>query len=118
MELTETIAGAFAALRAMPWRHKLLALATLVVLVELALRRFARGSRFYAGWTRCFEAIGEVWTAVLLAVVYFVSVSVVSVLVRLVSGDPLDRGLAKEPSYWRSHEPNPLGPAAAARHQF
>ena len=32
--------------------------------------------------------------------------------------DPLDRKLDAEPSFWRSHEPNPLGPAASARHQF
>ena len=32
--------------------------------------------------------------------------------------DPLDRRLAPEPTFWRAHEPNPLGPERAARHQF
>jgi hypothetical protein len=37
---------------------------------------------------------------------------------RLMGRDPLDRKLDREPSWWRRHEPNPLGPQAAARHQF
>ena len=37
---------------------------------------------------------------------------------RLFGKDPLDRTLAAEPTYWRPHDPNPLGPAAAVRHQF
>ena len=37
---------------------------------------------------------------------------------RLFGKDPLDRSLAPEPSFWRAHEPNPLGPERAARHQF
>jgi len=90
----------------LPLRGKVLALAALVVLIELGFRRFAPKTRAYKRWTGFFEAIGKVWTAVLLAVIYMVSVG------------PLDRSLASEPSFWRSHEPNPLGPEAAARHQF
>jgi hypothetical protein len=63
-------------------------------------------------------AIGHFWTAILLAGVYFLSVSVIAILVKLFAKDPLDRGLENEPTFWRSHEPNPLGPAASARHQF
>jgi len=37
---------------------------------------------------------------------------------RLFGKDPLDRKLKAEPTFWREHEPNPLGPAAAVRHQF
>ena len=96
----------------------LLSLATVVVLVELVLRRFGRGSRLYAGWTRFFQGIGHVWTTVLLSVVYFLSVAVVSSVMRVLGKDPLDRALRAEPTFWRSHEPNPLGPRAAARHQF
>ena len=96
----------------------LLSLATAVVLLELALRRFAPGSRVYAGWTRFFQGIGHVWTTVLLSVVYFISVAVVSSLMRLFRKDPLDRALRAEPTFWRPHEPNPLGARAAARHQF
>jgi hypothetical protein len=102
----------------LPWRYKLLAVASAVVLVELGLRRFAPSSRFYAGWKATFEAIGSVWTAVLLAVVYVFSVGPIGLVMRLVGNDPLDRRLAREPSFWRAHEPNPLGIERAARHQF
>jgi len=103
---------------ALPLRFKLLSLATLVVVVELAFRRFAPKSRAYERWTRFFEGMGAVWTAVLLSVVYLVSVGPISLIMRLRKNDPLDRGLRAEASFWRAHEPNPLGPLAAARHQF
>jgi hypothetical protein len=100
------------------WRTGLLAFATVVVVVEFCFRRFAPRSRAYARWTAFFEGIGHVWTTVLLGVIYFFSVSLVSLGMRLSGKDPLDRVLAAEPSFWRPHEPNPLGPAVAARHQF
>jgi hypothetical protein len=100
------------------WRHKLLAFATLVVLIELALRQFAPKSRAYRRWTAFFQGIGSVWTAVILAVVYLVSVGPIGLAMRLAGSDPLDRSLAPRPSFWRAHEPNPLGALAAARHQF
>lgn len=109
---------AYAWLAGLPPRYKLLALATLVVLVELALRRFAPKSAFYKRWTRTFEAIGAVWTGVLLAIIYVLSVGPVGLVMKLLRHDPLDRRLAPEPSFWRAHEPNPLGPQRAARHQF
>lgn len=96
----------------------LLVLATLVVLVELCLRRFAPGSRAYARWTRFFEGIGAVWTAAILSIVYFLSVSWIGVFMKLSGNDPLDRSLRPESTFWKPHEPNPLGPEAAARHQF
>lgn len=99
-------------------RGKLLALATLVVLLELGLRRYAPGSRAYAGWTAFFRTLGVFWTAVLLSLVYVLSVGPVSLAMRIAGHDPLDRRLDAEPSFWRPHEPNPLGPEAAARHQF
>lgn len=109
----------WARLSAMPTHTKvLLALATTIFVVELALRRFAPKSPFYSRWTAFFMMIGHFWTAILLAVVYFVTVSVIAVLMKIFAKDPLDRGLAAEPSFWRTHEPNPLGPAAASRHQF
>jgi hypothetical protein len=107
--------GWFAAL---PLRWKVLAFAAVVVLVELVFRRLAPKSRAYAGWTAFFQGIGKVWTAVLLAIVYVVSVGPVGLVMRLFGHDPLDRRLAPEPSFWRAHEPNPLGPERAARHQF
>jgi hypothetical protein len=99
-------------------RFKVLAFASLVVLVELALRRFAPKSKAYARWTAFFQGIGSVWTAVILSIVYLLSVGPIGILNRLFGKDPLDRGLTAEPSFWRAHEPNPLGPERAARHQF
>jgi hypothetical protein len=107
--------GRFAAL---PLRWKVIAFAAVVVLVELVFRRLAPKSRAYAGWTAFFQGIGKVWTAVLLAIVYVVSVGPIGLVMRLFGHDPLDRRLAPEPSFWRAHEPNPLGPERAARHQF
>jgi hypothetical protein len=101
-----------------PHKQILLVLATTVFVVELVLRRVARGTRLYARWTAVFEAIGAFWSAILLSVVYFVTVALISVFTKAFGKDPLDRGLAPEPSFWRAHEPNPLGPLAAARHQF
>ena len=114
MSLEEAI-GRFAAL---PLRWKVLAAASVVVLIELAFRRLAPRSRAYARWTGFFQGIGKVWTAVLLAIVYVFSVGPVGLAMRLSGRDPLDRRLLPEPSFWRAHEPNPLGPERAARHQF
>jgi len=102
----------------LPLRYKVLAFATAVVLVELAFRRLAPRSRAYGRWTGFFQGIGRVWTAVLLAIVYVFSVGPVGLVMRLIGHDPLDRRLVPEPSFWRAHEPNPLGPERAARHQF
>lgn len=107
-----------ASLADLPLRWKVLAFATTVVLIELAFRHLAPKSRAYARWTGFFQGIGMVWTAVILAVVYVVSVGPIGLVMRLAGKDPLDRRLAPEPSFWRAHEPNPLGPEKAARHQF
>jgi hypothetical protein len=113
-----SIADAFDWFAGLGWRGKLLSLATLVVLIELAFRRFGRESRAYARWTAFFQAIGSVWTAVLLSAIYVLSVGPIGLAMRLLGKDPLDRALAPEPTFWRAHEPNPLGPERAARHQF
>ena len=105
-------------LAALPLRWKILAFATTVVVIELGFRHLAPKSRAYARWTRFFQGIGMVWTAVILAVVYIVSVGPIGLVMRLAGHDPLDRRLAPEPSFWRAHEPNSLGPEKAARHQF
>lgn len=113
------VARFWARLAAMPIHTKvLLALATTVFVLELALRRFAPKSTFYGKWTAFFMTIGHLWTAVLLAIIYFLTVSIIAVFMKLFAKDPLDRGLAAEATFWRSHEPNPLGPEAASRHQF
>ena len=98
--------------------HKLLSLAVLILLTELAFRRFAPRSAAYARWTAFFRAVGAVWTAVLLSVIYLLSVGPISLAFRALRKDPLDRSLAREASFWRAHEANPLGPGAAVRHQF
>jgi hypothetical protein len=113
-----TPSDALASLGALPLRLKILAAASAVVLVELGLRFLAPRSRAYAAWTGFFKGVGVVWTAVLLSVVYLLSVGPVGLVMRLLGNDPLDRGLHAEPTFWRTHEPNPLGPQRAARHQF
>jgi hypothetical protein len=106
-------------LAALPTHTKiLLTLATTVMVVELILRRVAPESRFYAGWKRAFETLGKFWTAVILSLMYFLSVSLVSLLMKVLGKDPLDRQMEGEPSFWRLHEKNPLGPRQASRHQF
>ena len=105
-------------LASLPLRGKLLVLATLVLVIELAFRHLAPKSRAYARWTAFFTGIGKIWTAVLLAVVYLLSVGPVGLVMRLFGHDPLDRRLAPEPTFWRAHQPNPLGDERAARHQF
>ena len=107
-----------ARLAGLPLRGKVLVFATVVVLVELGLRYLAPRSRAYASWTAFFQGIGKVWTAVILAVVYVFSVGPIGLVMRLFGHDPLDRRLTPEPTFWRAHEPNPLGPEQAARHQF
>lgn len=101
-----------------PFQKAILALATTAFLVELALRTFAPKSRVYAAWTRGFETVGGFWSGIILSFVYFIPVFLVSLGMRLRGQDPLDRAWTQEPSFWRSHEPNPLGPESAARHQF
>ena len=112
---SQDVVGWFVAL---PLRWKVVAFAAVVVGVELAFRRFAPRSRAYARWTSFFQGLGKVWTAAILAIIYLLSVGPVGLVMRLFGHDPLDRRLTPEPSFWRPHEPNPLGPERAARHQF
>ncbi len=96
----------------------LLGLACTMVGTELLLRRFAAGSVAYKRWTAGIEAVGSVWTAVLLSIIYVASVGPVSLVTRLLGSDFLDRSLKPASTFWHAHEPNPLGPQRAARHQF
>jgi hypothetical protein len=95
----------------------LLALAVAMFVTELVLRRFPK-SAAYARWQRIVEGVGSVWTAVILSLVYGLSVGPVSLFMRLSRRDLLDRAIVPGSSAWRAHEPNPLGGRAAARHQF
>jgi hypothetical protein len=104
---------------ALPLHTKvLLGLATTVLVVELLFRALAPDSAAYRRWTAAIEKVGMVWTAVILSVVYFTTLAAVGLVMRALGKDPLDRSLRDEPTFWRPHEPNPLGPTAAARHQF
>ena len=99
-------------------QHKLLTLASLILLTELALRQFFPRSAGYAAWTAFFQGLGGFWTAIILSTVYLLSVGPISLVLRLRGRDPLDRAATPEPSFWRAHEPHPLGPQVGARHQF
>ena len=100
------------------FKKSLLGFACTVFVIEVIFRRVAPASKAYAAWTKFFQGIGKVWTAVILSVVYVLSVGLIGIFMKIFGRDPLDRSLAAEPSFWRKHEPNPLGPAAAVRHQF
>ena len=71
----------------LPLRWKILAFATTVVLIEIAFRRLAPSSRAYARWTRFFQGLGVVWTAVILAIIYILSVGPVGLFMRLFGKD-------------------------------
>src|SRR5687768_3838780 len=86
------------------WKQVLLGVATTAFVIELTLRKVAPRSRVYAGWTHGMEAVGQFWTAIILSIVYFVSVAGVSLFMKLFGKDPLDRQLGSEASFWRSHE--------------
>jgi hypothetical protein len=100
------------------WRGRIFLFACTVVLIDQLFRKFAPKSEAYRRWTKGIETLGKFWTAVILSIVYFVTVFLVSVFMKLFGNDPLDRSLKAEPSFWRKHEDTPLTPHAAARHQF
>lgn len=96
----------------------LLALFLTVLAVDLLFRWLAPRSRAYAGWKAFFERVGHVWTVAILSIVYVVAVGPMRAAMALAGKDLLDRATRGETSAWRPHVPNPLGPEAAARHQF
>jgi hypothetical protein len=110
-----------------PIKRSLLLLFLVVLLTEAVLRFFLPQSKAAKAWMAFFARVSETWllqflakfwTGVLLSIVYFVTLPFITAGQKLFGKDPLDRGLAQEPTFWRKHEPNPLGPKAAARHQF
>jgi len=54
----------------------------------------------YRGWMRFAHVLGRIQTFLILAIIYFVVMGVVAPLVRLFSGDPLDRRLRDRASVW------------------
>lgn len=114
-------------LAAHPVKRTLQLVFLLVVLTEIVLRVFLPQSKAAKAWTAFFtkvsnnvalQFLAKFWTGVILSIVYFVTLPFITLYTRLSGNDPLDRTLKPEPSFWRKHEPNPLGPRAAARHQF
>jgi hypothetical protein len=110
-----------------PVKHTFQLIFLLVVLTEIVLRVFLPRSKAAKAWTAFFtkvsnnivlQFLAKFWTGVILSIVYFVTLPFITLFTRLSGSDPLDRTLKPEPSFWRKHEPNPLGPRAAARHQF
>jgi hypothetical protein len=110
-----------------PIKRSLLLLFLAVLVAEIVLRLFFPKSGATKAWTGFFARVSQsfilqflakFWTGVILSIVYFVTLPFITLGQKLFGSDPLDRGLAQEPSFWRKHEPNPLGEKAAARHQF
>ena len=107
-------------MRLVTWiaHHKVLSLACVILLTELAFRRFAPRSAALRALDGLLPGPGVVLDGGDPALVYLFSVGPVGLGMRLLGKDPLDRTLEPEPTFWRRHEPNPLGPEAAVRHQF
>jgi hypothetical protein len=91
---------------------------SVILVAEFGLGRLAPRSKAYAGWKAGVEVLDQFWTGIILSIIYVLSVGPVGLGMRALGKDPLDRGLAAEPTFWRPHEPNPLGIEAASRHQF
>jgi hypothetical protein len=121
------LAGRWDWVTAHPVKRSLQFLFLCVLLTEIVLRVFFAGSEAAKAWTGFFtrvsnswilQFLAKFWTGVILSVVYFLTLPFITLFQRLSGSDPLDRGLKPEPSFWRKHEANPLGPKASARHQF
>ncbi len=110
--LVERVAGL-----SLHWKI-VLGIGTVILLAELFLGKLFPRSPAYRVWKAGVEGLGRFWTAIILSVVYLFSVGPVSLAMRLLGRDMLDRKVEPARSWWRAHEPNPLGPEAAARHQF
>lgn len=96
----------------------LIGFAFTAAITDIVLKRFAPDSVVYARFRHGMEAVAAFWTAIILSIVYFLSVALVNIGLRVAGKDPLDRSLAPEPTFWRPHDPNPLGTMQAARVQF
>ena len=59
----------------------------------------------HKGWMRGAEALGWFNTRLLLGLVYYLVMTPIGLLLRLVGRDPLDRRLHDRPSYWIARRP-------------
>lgn len=110
--LVERVAGL-----SLHWKI-VLGIGAVILFAEFFLGKLFPRSPVYRAWKAGVEGLGKFWTAIILSVVYLLSVGPVHLVMRLMGRDMLDRKLEPAGSWWRAHEPNPLGPDAAARHQF
>lgn len=72
-------------------------------------------SRLYKGWMAFAHALGRVQTYLILSVIYFLAVGIIGFLMRLFSGDPLDRRLRDRASVWVPKERTNLNLEEARR---
>jgi len=96
----------------------LLTAATTVFVIDLALKYTVRRSRVYAVWTKGLRAIGNFWTAIILAVVYFVPIGLTHLIVRAMGRDILDREIRDESSLWRVRDLDLRSSQEASLRQF
>lgn len=76
----------------------LLLAGAVLLLIALAVPGWAR--RFHVGWMRFAGALGYVNTRVILVVVYYLVLTPVGTLLRLMRKDPLQRRTRPRDSYW------------------
>lgn len=71
----------------------------------------------YRGWMAFAYALGRVQTFLILSVIYFLVLGIIAPLVRLLSGDPLDRRMGVSGSVWTPKPKSNLS-LREARHLF
>ena len=103
------------------WRGHALAPALLgalaLVMGGVALLAAGRLAPVHTVWMRGAEALGWINTRLLLGLVYYIVMTPIGVLMRLLGRDPLDRQLADRASYWKNREPR-SDPRGGMERQF
>ena len=61
--------------------------------------------KIWAGWKFIAHKIGVFNTKLLLTITYFLMISLISLVVRLLGRDLLDKRFRPRPSYWHPKEP-------------
>ena len=77
------------------------------------MMRFLRA--LYRGWMAFAHVLGRIQTFILLTLVYFLAIGLTGPLLRLFSGDPLDRKLRDRASIWSPKAKTNLSLAEARR---
>ncbi|MFQ5847549.1 MAG: SxtJ family membrane protein [Candidatus Methylomirabilales bacterium] len=88
-----------------------------VVLAGLALSAPGLLGPVHRVWMRGAHALGEFNTRVLLGLVYYLVITPMGVVMRLLGRDPLDRRLRDRASYWVAH-PRPPDAKRAMERRF